>query len=167
MDNTFTLETPLNQHLQKITDNLNLEIAQTTPPHHISHLKELMHNLSHDCILIPPHLPSRIINEPLDHTKEDITNFLQAVDKNIRRMSIVIPDRSIDSPHIDKECDLIETNFLTMMKAVRETYKKDLSFINELARKEVERLEQERREAEERERKRLEDERIEKERLEA
>ncbi|KAK2450688.1 hypothetical protein QL285_009797 [Trifolium repens] len=82
-------------------------------------------------------------------------------------MSSAIPDRSIESEDIDKECDLNEENLMSMMTAIREAYKKDLNFRNELARKEEERLERERLEAEERERKRLEDERIEKERLEA
>jgi hypothetical protein len=167
MDNTFTAGSSLNQHFQEITENLDLEIAQKTPPHHTSHLNDLMHNLSHDCIYIPPQLPSRIMNEPLDQTQEEITNFLKAVDKNIRRMSIAIPNRSIDTAHIDNEVNIMEAKFLEMTKAIKEAYKRDLNVRNELARKEAERIVQERREAEERERKRLEDERIEKERLEA
>jgi hypothetical protein len=144
-----------------------MEIAQTTPPHHTTNLKELMKNLSNDCIVVHPHLPSKITNEPLDHSHEDITQFLLAVDKNLRRMSIAIPHRSIDEAHIDTKCDLMESNFLDMMKAVRGAYKKDLFIRNDIARKEAERIEQERRKAEERERKRLKDEGIEKERLEA
>jgi hypothetical protein len=167
MDNTFTARSSLNQHFQEIIENLDLEIAQKTPPQHTSHLKDLMHNLSHDCIYIPPQLPSRIMNEPLDQTQEDITNFLKAVDKNIRRMSIAIPNRSIDTAHIDNEVNIMEAKFLEMTKAIKEAYKRNLNVRNELARKEAERIVQERREAEERERKRLEDERIEKERLEA
>jgi hypothetical protein len=74
---------------------------------------------------------------------------------------------SIESAHIDNECDLMEVGLQNIMKAVREAYKKDLEFRKELARKEKERIEREKREAEEREKKRLEDERIEKERQEA
>jgi hypothetical protein len=118
-----------------------------------------------DCIFFPPHLPSRIINEPLDQTQNDITSLLQAVDKNLRRMSSVIPHRSIDTAHIDKECDLMEQNLVLMIRSVRKAYTTDLSLRNEIARKEEEeRRERERLEAEERERKRLEDERIERER---
>jgi hypothetical protein len=108
MDNTSTIATPLKQHLQQIHENLDLEIAQTTPPQHITNLKEFMQNLSHDCIVVPPHLPSKITNEPLDHTQEDITQFLLAVHKNLRRMSTAIPERSVDEAHIDTECDLME-----------------------------------------------------------
>jgi hypothetical protein len=144
-----------------------MDLVDKTPPHHTSDLNNLMHNLSHDCIYVPPHLPSRILNEPLDHTQEDITKSLQAIDKNLRRLSIAIPNLSIDSAHIDKECDLMEATYLNMMKAVREAYKKDLLFRQELARKEAERIEREKREAEEKEKKRLEDESIEKDRLEA
>jgi hypothetical protein len=165
-ENTFTVPTPLKHHLQALNENLDQDIVQKTPPHQTSHLKHLMHNLSLDCIFIPPHLPSRIINEPLDQTQEDISNFLLAVDKNLRRMCSAIPDRSIDSDHIDKECDIMENGLTSMMNAVREAYKNDLNFRIEMAKKEEERLERERLEAEERERKRLEDERIEKERLE-
>jgi hypothetical protein len=67
-ENTFTVPTPLKHHLQALNENLDQDIVQKTPPHQTSHLKHLMHNLSLDCIFIPPHLPSRIINEPLDQT---------------------------------------------------------------------------------------------------
>jgi hypothetical protein len=146
---------------------MNLEVVQKIPPNQTNHLKHLMQDLSLDCIYVPPHLPSRIINEPLDQTQEDISNLLMVVDKNIRRMSTAIPNRSIESAHINKECDLMEENLVLMIRSVREAYTKDLEFRNEMARKEEERLLRERLEAEERERKRLEDERIEKERLEA
>ncbi|KAK2396050.1 hypothetical protein QL285_057724 [Trifolium repens] len=107
-----------------------------------------MQDLSMDCIFFPPHLPSRIANEPLDQTQDDITSLLKVVDKNLRRMSSAIPHRSID-----------------MLRSVRKAYTTDLNLRNEIARKkEEERLERERLEAEERERKRLEDERIERER---
>ncbi|KAK2422351.1 hypothetical protein QL285_032892 [Trifolium repens] len=168
MDNTCTLPTPLKHHIQQINDSMNLEIVQKTPPDQTNHLKNLMQDLSMDCIFIPPHLPSRIVNEPLEQTQDDITNLLQAVDKNIRRMSSAIPHMSIETAYIDKECDLMEQNLVLMIRSVRQAYTKDLDFRNELARKEEEeRLERERLEAEERERKRLEDERIEKERQEA
>ena len=105
--------------------------------------------------------------EPMDETKEDITKMLKAVDKNIRRIQNAIPNRSIESAEIDKECEIMEIGLQNMLRAIRESYKKDLEFRKELARLEVERIEREKREAAERERKRLEDERIEKERLEA
>ncbi|KAK2375248.1 hypothetical protein QL285_076150 [Trifolium repens] len=167
MDNSFTLPTPLKKQVQQINDNMNQDVIQKTPPNQTNHLKHLMQDLSLDCIYVPPHLPSRIINEPLDQTQEDISNLLMAVDKNIRRMSTAIPNRSIESAHINKECDLMEENLVLMIRSVREAYTKDLEFRNEMASKEEERLLRERLEAEERERKRLEDERIEKERLEA
>jgi hypothetical protein len=136
MDNTFTAEIPTNPHLQEISRTLDMDLVDKTPPHS-SDLNNLIHDLSHDCIYVPPHLPSRILNEPIDNTQEDITKLLQAVDKNIRRLTIVIPNMSIDSAHIDKECDLMEASFLDMMKVVREAYKKDLKFRQELAKKEA------------------------------
>ncbi|KAK2416464.1 hypothetical protein QL285_038858 [Trifolium repens] len=168
MDNSCDLSTPIKKHVQQINETLNLEIAQKTPPDQSNHLKTLMQDLSIDCIYIPPHLPARIMNEPLEQTQDDITNFLQAVDKNIRRMSSAIPNRSIETAHINKECDLMEQNLVYMIRSVREAYTRDLDIRNEIARKEEEeRRERERLEAEEREKKRLEDERIERERQEA
>ncbi|KAK2457934.1 hypothetical protein QL285_005151 [Trifolium repens] len=165
VDNSCDLPTPIKTHVQHINETLNLEILQKTPPDQSQHLKHLMQDLSMDCIFFPPHLPSRIINEPLDQTQDDITSLLQAVDKNLRRMSSAIPHRSIDTAHIDKECDLMEQNLVLMIRSVRKAYTTDLSLRNEIARKEEEeRRERERLEAEERERKRLEDERIERER---
>ncbi|KAK2429427.1 hypothetical protein QL285_027869 [Trifolium repens] len=123
-----------------------------------------MQDLSMDCIFFPPHLPSRIANEPLDQTQDDISSLLKAVDKNLRRMSSAIPHMSTDTAHIDKECDLMEQNLVLMLRSVRKAYTTDLNLRNEIARKEgEERRERERLEAEERERKRLEDERIERE----
>ena len=89
-----------------------------------------------DCIFFPPHLPTRIANEPLDQTQDDITNLLKAVDKNLRRMSSQIPNRSIDTAHINKECDLMEQNLVYMIRSVREAYTRDLNIRNEIARKE-------------------------------
>ncbi|KAK2443615.1 putative mitochondrial protein [Trifolium repens] len=168
MDNSCDLSTPIKKHVQQINETLNLEIAQKTPPDQSNHLKTLMQDLSMDCIYIPPHLPSRIMNEPLEQTQDDITNFLKAVDKNIRRMSSAIPNRSIETAHINKECDLMEQNLVYMIRSVRDAYTRDLNIRNEIARKEEEeRLLREKLEAEERERKILEDERIERERQEA
>jgi hypothetical protein len=45
----------------------------------------------------------------------------------------------------------MEATYLNMMKAVREAYKKDLLFRQELAMKDAERIEREKREAEEKE----------------
>ncbi|WJX24595.1 NADH:ubiquinone reductase (H(+)-translocating) [Trifolium repens] len=168
MDNSCDLSTPIKKHVQQINETLDLEIAQKTPPDQSNHLKTLMQDLSMDCIYIPPHLPSRIMNEPLEQNQDDITSFLQAVDKNIRRMSSAIPNRSIETAHINKECDLMEQNLVYMIRLVREAYTRDLNIRNKIARKEEEeRRERERLEAEEREKKRLEDERIERERQEA
>ncbi|WJX67094.1 hypothetical protein P8452_51589 [Trifolium repens] len=144
-----------------------MDLVEQTPPHHPTDLNNLMQNLSNDCIYVPPTLPSRILNEPISETKEDITKMLQAVDKNVRRIQIAIPNMSIESADIDKECELMEVGLQNMMRAIRESYKRDLEFRKELASLDAEKIEQEKREAEERERKRLEDERIEKERLEA
>ncbi|KAK2368409.1 hypothetical protein QL285_081606 [Trifolium repens] len=165
LDNSCTIPTPLKHHFQQINDNMNQDVIQKTPPNQTNHLKHLMQDLSLDCIYIPPHLPSRITNEPLAQTQDDISKFLIAVDKNIRRMSTAIPNRSIETTHIKMECDLMEENLVSMIRSIREAYTRDLEFRNELARKEEE--ERLKKEAEERERKRLEDERIEKERLEA
>ncbi|KAK2443997.1 hypothetical protein QL285_015059 [Trifolium repens] len=165
VDNSCDLPTPIKTHVQHINETMNLEILQRTPPDQSQHLQHLLQDLSMDCIFFPPHLPSRIINEPLDQTQNDITSLLQAVDMNLRRMSSAIPHRSIDTAHIDKECDLMEKNLVLMIRSVRKAYTTDLSLRNEIARKEEEeRRERERLEAEERERKRLEDERIERER---
>ncbi|WJX77819.1 NADH:ubiquinone reductase (H(+)-translocating) [Trifolium repens] len=162
VDNSCDLSTPIKKHVQHINETLNLEIAQKTPPDQSQHLKHLMQDLSMDCIFFPPHLPSRIANEPLDQTQDDITSLLKAVDKNLRRMSSAIPHRSIDTAHIDKECDLMEQNLVLRLRSVRKAYTTDLNLRNEIARKEEEeRRERERLEAEEREKKRLEDERIE------
>ncbi|KAK2410438.1 hypothetical protein QL285_045801 [Trifolium repens] len=165
VDNSCVLSTPIKKHVQQINETLNLEILPKTPPDQSQHLKHLMQDLSMDCIFYPPHLPSRIANEPLDQTQDDITSLLKAVDKNLRRMSSAIPHRSIDTAHIDKKCDLMEQNLVLMLRSVRKAYTTDLNMRNEIARKEEEeRRERERLEAEERERKRLEDERIERER---
>ncbi|KAK2455491.1 hypothetical protein QL285_002937 [Trifolium repens] len=138
MDNSCTLPTPLKKQFQQIDESLNQEGIQKTPPLQTNHLKTLMQDLSMDCIYIPPHLPSRIVNEPLEQTHDDITNLLQAVDKNIRRLSSVIPNRSIETAHIYKECDLMEQNLVYMIRSVREAYTKDLNFRNVLAKKEEE-----------------------------
>ncbi|KAK2408024.1 hypothetical protein QL285_043573 [Trifolium repens] len=165
MDNSFELPTPIKAHVQQINESMNLEVLQRTPPNQSEHLQHLLQDLSMDCIFFPPHLPSRILNEPLDQTQDGISNLLQAVDKNLRRMSSAIPTRSINSAHIDKECDLMEEHLVLMIRAARKAYTTDLELRNEIARKEEEeRREKERLEAEERERKRLEDERIERER---
>ncbi|WJX83218.1 NADH:ubiquinone reductase (H(+)-translocating) [Trifolium repens] len=165
VDNSCDLPTPIKTHVQHINETMNLEILQKNPPDQSQHLQHLLQDLSMDCIFFPPHLPSRIINEPLDQTQNDITSLLQAVEKNLRRMSSAIPHRSVDTAHIDKECDLMEQNLVLMIRSVRKAYTTDLSLRNEIARKEEEeRRERERLEAEERERKRLEDERIERER---
>ncbi|WJX12819.1 NADH:ubiquinone reductase (H(+)-translocating) [Trifolium repens] len=165
MDNSFELPTPIKAHVQQINESMNLEVLQRTPPNQSQHLQHLLQDLSMDCIFFPPHLPSRILNEPLDQTQDGISSLLQAVDKNLRRMSSAIPTRSINSAHIDKECDLMEEHLVLMIRAARKAYTTDLELRNEIARKEEEeRRERERLEAEERERKRLEDERIERER---
>ncbi|KAK2433121.1 hypothetical protein QL285_018425 [Trifolium repens] len=165
MDNSFELPTPIKAHVQQINESMNLEVLQLTPPNQSQHLQHLLQDLSMDCIFFPPHLPSRILNEPLDQTQDGISSLLQAVDKNLRRMSSAIPTRSIDSAHIEKECDLMEEHLVLMIRAARKAYTTDLELRNEIARKEEEeRRERERLEAEERERKRLEDERIERER---
>jgi prefoldin subunit 5 len=117
-----------------------MDLVDKTPPHHTSDLNNLMHDLSHDCIYVPPHLPSRILKEPLDHTQEDITKLLQAVDKNIRRINMAIPKMSIESAGIDKECDRMEDELQNMMKAIRESYKRDLAVRKELTRLEAERI---------------------------
>ncbi|KAK2369442.1 hypothetical protein QL285_082577 [Trifolium repens] len=166
MDNTFTLNQPNNQHLQEISRTLELEQADKSPSHS-SALNNIMDDYSHECIYVPPHLPAKILNQPINTTQDDIELLLKAVNKNIRRLNIAIPKIYVDSAHIDQECDLMQTGVHDMIEAVREAYKKDLEFRKELARLEAERIEREKREAEERERKRLEDERIEKERKEA
>jgi hypothetical protein len=126
-----------------------------------------MDDLSKECIFVPPHLPAKILNQPINTTQDDIELLLKVVNKNIMRLNVAIPNMSVDSAHIHQECDLMQKDFHHMIEAVREAYKKDLEFRKELARLEAERLEKEKREAEERERNRLEDERIEKERKEA
>jgi hypothetical protein len=140
LDNTFTASHTINPHLQEISRDLELDLTDKTPPRS-SDMNNYMQNLSHECIYIPPHLPSRILHEPISDTQEDITKLLQAVDKNIRRINIAIPNISIDSAHIDKECDLMEVGFQNTIKAIREDYKKDLEFRKELDRKEKERIE--------------------------
>jgi hypothetical protein len=152
---------------QHVADNTVTDVLpnnQQPPPNHITNPDNLMQELSNDCIFVPPYLPSRILNEPIDETKEDITKMLKAVDKNIRRIQNAIPNRSIETAEIDKECEIMEVGLQNMIRAIRVSYKKELEFRNELARLKAE---QEKREAEERERKRLEDERLEKERIEA
>jgi hypothetical protein len=134
-------------------DNTIIAELFKTPPHH-TNPNTLMQTLSDDCIYVPPSLPSRILNEPMDETKEDITKMLKAVDKNIRRIQNAIPNRSIESAEIDKECELMEIGLQNMLRAIRESYKRDLELRKELARLEAEKIEQEKREAEERERKR-------------
>ncbi|KAK2429016.1 hypothetical protein QL285_027491 [Trifolium repens] len=152
---------------QHVADNTVTDVLpnnQQPPPNHITNPDNLMQELSNDCIFVPPYLPSRILNEPIDETKEDITKMLKAVEKNIRRIQHAIPNRSIETAEIDKECEIMEVGLQNMIRAIRVSYKKELEFRNELARLKAE---QEKREPEECERKRLEDERLEKERIEA
>jgi hypothetical protein len=138
---------------------LDLEQADKSPPHS-SDLNNLIDDLSKECIYVPPHLPAKILNQPISTTQDDIELLLKAVNKNIRRLNIAIPNMSVNSTHIDQKCDLMQKGYYDMIEAGREAYKKDLEFRKELARLEDERLEKEKREAEERERKSLEDERI-------
>jgi hypothetical protein len=166
MDNTLFLNQPHNQHLQEISRTLELEQADKSPSHS-SAFNNIMNDYSHECIYVPPHLPAKILNQPINTTQDDIELLLQAVNKNIRRLNIAIPKMSLESAHIDQECDIMQSGLHEMIEAVRAAYKKDLEFRKELARLEAERLEKEKKEAEERERKRLEDERIEKEKKEA
>jgi uncharacterized protein with ParB-like and HNH nuclease domain len=166
MDNTLFLNQPHNQHLQEISRTLELEQADKSPSHS-SAFNNIMNDYSHECIYVPPHLPAKILNQPIHTTQDDIELLLQAVNKNIRRLNIAIPKMSLESAHIDQECDIMQSGLHEMIEAVRAAYKKDLEFRKELARLEAERLEKEKKEAEERERKRLEDERIEKEKKEA
>jgi Asp-tRNA(Asn)/Glu-tRNA(Gln) amidotransferase A subunit family amidase len=179
MDNTFTVNLPNNQHLQEISRTLDMDLVEKSPPHS-SDLNNFMDNLSKECIpsdsnpidsdnqiFVPSHLPSRILNQPISTTQDDITLLLQAVNKNIRRLNFAIPNISVESAHIDQECDLMQNGIHSMIEAIREAYKEELEFRKEMTRLEVERIEREKREAEERERKRIEDEKIEKERQEA
>jgi hypothetical protein len=115
-----------------------------------------MQKLSDNCIVARLDLPSRIANEPLTVSQDDITKYLCAVDKNMMRMTSAIADRSIDDGHIETEFDLMESTFLDMIRSAKVAYRKDLAFRIELARKEEE--ERLRKEAEELERKRKEEE---------
>jgi hypothetical protein len=175
--NTSTLATPIKERFHQLYQELDSEV--TTPP---KNLQAFMQRLFDNCIVARLDLPSRISNEPLDVSQEDITKYLCDVDKNMRRMTTAISERSIDDAHIETEFEVMESTFLDMMKAAKQAYKMDLAFRIEIARKvEGERLRKEaeelerkkieeerlRKEAEELERKRLEEERIEKERLEA
>ncbi|WJX33857.1 hypothetical protein P8452_22026 [Trifolium repens] len=84
---------------QHVVDNTITEVLPTNqqpPPNHITNPDTLMQDMSNDCIFVPPFLPSRILNEPMDETKEDISKMLKAVDKSIRRLRNAIPTRSID-----------------------------------------------------------------------
>ncbi|KAK2389217.1 hypothetical protein QL285_062826 [Trifolium repens] len=123
------------QHVD--VDNIIIEVLPTNqqpPPNHITNPVNLMQTLSDDCIFVPLSLPARILNEPMDETKEDITKMLTAVDKNIRRIQNAIPTRTIESAEIDKECELMEVGVQNMIRAIRVSYKKDLEFRIELAR---------------------------------
>jgi hypothetical protein len=123
---------------------MDLDNTDKSPPHS-SNVNNLMNDLSHECIYVPPHLPARILNEPISDTQEDITLLLKAVDKNIRRLNFAIPNISIESSHIDKKCDILEEGLHNIIYAVREAYKKDMEFRKELARKEAEMIEREER----------------------
>jgi hypothetical protein len=175
--NTSTLATPLKERFQQLNQELFSEV--TTPP---NNLQAFMQKLSDNCIVARLDLPSRITNEPLHVSQDDITKYLCAVDKNMRRMTTAISERSIDDAHVETEFELMESTFLDMIRSAKQGYRKDLAFRVEIARKEeeeklrkeAEELERKRKEEEERKRmeeeleqKRLEEERIEKERLEA
>jgi hypothetical protein len=71
-----------------------------------------MQNLSDNCIVARLDLPSRIANEPLTVSQDDITKYLCVVDKNMRRMTTAISERSIDDAHVETEFDLMESTFL-------------------------------------------------------
>jgi hypothetical protein len=98
-----------------------------------------MQNLSDNCIVARLDLPSRISNEPLSVSQDDITKYLCAVDKNMRRMTSAIANRSIDDGHVETEFDLMESTFLYMIRSAKVAYRKDLAFRIEMARKEEKR----------------------------
>jgi hypothetical protein len=184
VDNTVTVNLPINHHFQEISRTLDMDHVEKSPPH-TSDLNNLMDNLQKECISaeanpkdsdnlisVPKHLPAKILNQPISSTHDDIELLLKAINRNIRRLGNDVPNISIDSAHIAEECKLMKKDFILMIYAVEEAYTKALEFRKEVARLEAERLEKERlekekREAEERERNKLEDERIEKERQES
>jgi flagellar biosynthesis GTPase FlhF len=171
------MDTPLKERFHQLHKELFSETISSP-----QNLQAFMQNLSDNCIIARLDLPSRISNEPLSVSQDDITKYLCAVDKNMRRMTSAIANRSIDDGHVETEFDLMESTFLDMIRSAKVAYRKDLAFRIEMARKEEEeRLrkeaeEQERKRKEEEERKRveeearqkrLEEERIERERQEA
>jgi hypothetical protein len=93
--NTSTLGTPLKERFQQLHNELFSEV--TSPPHN---LQAYMQKLSDNCIVAPLDLPSRIANEPLNDSQDDITKYLCAVDKNMRHMTKAIAERSIDDAHV-------------------------------------------------------------------
>jgi hypothetical protein len=146
---------PQNSDLNNYMDDLERECIPVEPNQ----------TNSDTLISVPQHLPAKILNQPISSTQDDIEQLLQAINKNIRRLSNVVPNISIDSAHIAEKCKLMKKDFILMIDAVEEAYIRDLEFRKELARKEAERLvkeriEKEKQEAEERERKRFEDDRI-------
>jgi hypothetical protein len=101
--NTSTIDTPLKERFQQLHNELFSE--ETSPP---QNLQAYMQKLSDNCIVARLDLPSRIANELLTVSQDDITKYLCAVDKNMRRMTSAIADRSIDDGHIETKFDLKE-----------------------------------------------------------
>jgi hypothetical protein len=67
MDNTFIVVDPNDSQFQELSQNLEFDNTDKTPPHS-SDVNNLMNDLSQECIFVPPHLPSRILNEPINDT---------------------------------------------------------------------------------------------------
>jgi hypothetical protein len=170
------MDTPLKERFHQIHKELLSEI--TSSP---QNLHAFMQNPSDNCVVTRLDLPSKISNEPLNVSQDDITRYLCAVDKNMRRLTSAIALRTIDDAHVEKEFELMESTFLDMIRSAKVAYRKDLAFRVEMARKEeeerlrkeAEELERKRKEEEERKRiedelnrKRLEEERIARERQE-
>jgi hypothetical protein len=132
--NTSAMDTPLKERFYQLHKDLFSET--TSSP---QNLQALMQNLSDNCIVARLDLPSRISNEPLSVSQDDITKYLCAVDKNMRRMTSAIANRSIDDGHVETEFDLMESTFLYMIRSAKVAYRKDLAFRIEMARKEEKR----------------------------
>lgn len=174
-NNSLTM-TMTNQQFQDLSGTFETDHGEQS---HNSELDSYIHTLEKECIPTesvqansdnqssnPKNLPKKILTQPPSSTQNDIEHVLRAVNNNIRRLCMSLPDMSIEPSQISDECKYMKEDIIHMIDAVEQAYIKDFENRKEAARLEAERLEREKLEKEIIERERIEQERLEQERLE-
>jgi hypothetical protein len=158
VDNSLPITLTI-QQIRDITRNLDADHCEQ-PTSHNYELDSYIITLEQECIptesiqAIPRNLPNTILSQPPSSTQNDIEHLLRAVNNNIRRLCMSLPDMSIEPSQIYDECKYMKEDLNLMIDVVELAYIKDFEDRKKAARLEAERLE------------RIEREKIEKERME-